>query len=907
MTIESSDFGLFRDFPEAVFIIDPTGTILEANRVFADQFFSDFHDIRGLNIYELISSVKGQPELAASRREQIGKALETGKQLFFEDHDNGRDLRHSIYPVRFSEGEITQLLVIVQDITTHNQTERQNHKDNLVFRALLDAIPGAVFILDDEGLLAGCNEYAFSIFGNDAREIKNNNLLSFIHRDEREKIRGKFLKTFDSRTDEITEARMCIHGDPNDTKWFSIHARRASLGGQAYLVIVAIDIDERKQVEEALFGYKRWLNLAMEAADSGVWEWNVVTDELVWSDEIWHLHGLGKCEYKPSFNQWVSTVLPDDRDNTVNAVRTSAQNMADLNIEYRVLRPDDSVHWILSSGKPIFDPEGKVTRYCGTAIDVSEQKQIENELLRSRLHLDFALEKCHIGWWELNLANNSILRTLEHDRIFGYESLSSEWSFEKFQEHIVAEDRARVSSLFADAIENRRDYAFESRIISATGEIRWIWTSGTIQFDSNGRASHLLGIVQDITERKREEEELEKLQIQIQQSQKMELVGQLAGGIAHDFNNALTAILGNTELLLSRVDASSPLVEQIKDIESSAERSASLTRQLLAFARRQAATPKTLTLNREIENLLPMLRGLIGGHIRFIWKPSEKELSVHIDPSQLDQIIVNFCINSRDAIGESGTITIETQPVHITAKECANGHPCQMPGDYVRISVSDTGCGIDAKSLPHVFEPFFTTKEVGKGTGLGLSTVYGVLKQNRGSIDCQTTPGKGTTFNVYLPLHDTMSEHQYENSRKRIRDEDSKTILLVEDEPSILKILSGLLEGKGFTVLSAQDALTAIRMADQFPDEIDLLVTDIVLPDMNGVRLSDQLQFRRPGLKTLFMSGYAQEMMLQYSKLAEGLNFIQKPFAIKSFMEIVSRMMNNCRKIEARPYRASIG
>jgi nitrogen-specific signal transduction histidine kinase/CheY-like chemotaxis protein len=401
------------------------------------------------------------------------------------------------------------------------------------------------------------------------------------------------------------------------------------------------------------------------------------------------------------------------------------------------------------------------------------------------------------------------------------------------------------------------------------------------------------GFIQDITDRKRHEEEREQLQVQFQQAQKMEIVGQLAGGIAHDFNNALSAILGNAELVLGKVDPSLPFVENIRDIKKSASRSANLTRQLLGFARKQVMTPKVFALNEEVENLLPMLRRLIGNHIHFIWRPENDQTCVNIDPSQLDQILINLCINARDAIADNGIITIETKTLHIKASDCASGHPCQTPGAYIRISVSDTGCGVDAKAFPHIFEPFFTTKEVGKGTGLGLSTVYGILKQNKGFIDCRTDMDEGTTFIIYLPVYEALVEKRDDENVEYSVEPSNETILLVEDEPSILKILTGLLEDKGFKILAAQNADAAIVMADQFQGEIDLLVTDIMLPDINGVWLSEQLQSRRSGLKTLFMSGYTQETIARYKNFEDGINFIQKPFSINSFMSIVSRMISS--------------
>ena len=908
MSIENPDARLFTDFPEPVFVIDSKGTILDANSAFAVQFFIQPEESRGGNIYEQISSAFHQPDMAENLRKHVDEILLNGKPRIFEHEHNGTCWRHSVYPVSSRDDGQPRILVLTQNITGMKSGGRQLHQqDDHIFKTLLDAIPGAVFILDDLGLLVGCNDYAFEVFGDSDRTIRKNNLLGFFHPDDRDHISFKLHGVLDTGRDDTDEARMCIHGSQKEMRWFSVHIRKTVISRQTYLVVVGIDIDKRKQAEEAVIGYKRWLSLAMDAANSGVWDWNVKTDRVLWTDQIWHLFGLKRGAYPPSVKLWASAIHPDDREITMNAAKSAALQKADLNFEYRVLHQDGSVHWIMASGKPIFDEHGQVERYCGTAVDISEQKQIETELHRSRAHLDFALEKCHIGWWELNLDDYTVLRTLEHARIFGYDSLVATWSFEQFIDHILPEDRDRIKTIIFNSIERKRDYAFECRIASATGKTRWIWTSGTLQYDHHGRATHILGIVQDITARKREEAELEKLQTLFQQSQKMELVGQLAGGIAHDFNNALTAILGNIELMLDKVDRSSPLIDHINDIGKSAERSANLTRQLLAFARKEAARPKEVFVDHEIDNLLPMLRGLIGSHIQFLWKPDAREHCVHIDPSQLDQIIVNLCINSRDAITEHGIITIETDTEHISQADCALGHPCIIAGDYVRIMITDTGSGIDLKTLPHIFEPFFTTKEVGKGTGLGLSTVYGVLKQNHGFIDCRTEPGWGTTFIVYLPEHDAACRQNGTENREPTGQHTSATILLVEDEQSILRILSGLLQEKGYTTLAAQDAITAIRTAEHYLDDINLLVTDIVLPDMNGVRLSDHLQATRPGIKTLFMSGYAQELIVHYNKLAEGINFIQKPFPISTFMNMVAQMLSSSINIEPRPYRSRSG
>jgi PAS domain S-box-containing protein len=872
--------------------MDPKGTILDSNEVFASGFLSNIQEIRGLNVYELISTVQHQPEVAEGRRKKADEVLRTGKYLFFEDEKDRKTWRSTIYPIRSSEGDINRLLVIAHDITEQKKIEPESDKHNLFYKTLLDAIPGSVLILNSHGSVIGYNRYALDVFGKNEHAMFGCDAFEIIHPDDRPQIREKFLNILSSGVEDAAEARFCIHGKQKNVRWYLIHARRTLIDKQPYILIIGIDIDDRKRIEDALIENKRWLGLAMETARIGIWDWNAKTNENIWSNELWDLSGLDKETTPCSFGLWSNLIHPDDREAVLQISDVNSKEESEpKSIEYRICRPDGTTLWILSYGKPIRDQHGKLLRIVGTSLDITKRKTIEEELKRSRERLDFALEKCHLGWWDLDLSTNQANRTLEHDRIFGYDALLPQWTLDMFLEHVVPDDFVMATRMFRKAQATQSDINIECRITRHDGQTRWIWAAGGFRHDKESGARYMSGFVQDITDRKREEEEREQLQIQFQQAQKMEVVGQLAGGIAHDFNNALSAILGNAELLLGKIDHSLPFVEYIRNIQESASRSANLTRQLLGFARKQLITPKVFFLNTEIESLLPMLKRLIGSHIHFLWRPKNDQVCVHLDPSQLDQILINLCINGRDAIADSGTITIETSTVQIGPADCAGGHPCQTPGKYVRITVSDTGCGVDAKALPHIFEPFFTTKENGKGTGLGLSTIYGILKQNKGFIDCLTSPGEGTTFKVYLPVHD---EPLYEGKDENIEytvEAACETILLVEDEPSILNILTGLLEDKGFQILAARNADTAIGLADEHPGKIDLLVTDIMLPDINGVWLSEKLESRRPGLKTLFMSGYTQETIARYKQFEEGVNFIQKPFSINSFMSIVSRMI----------------
>jgi len=414
---------------------------------------------------------------------------------------------------------------------------------------------------------------------------------------------------------------------------------------------------------------------------------------------------------------------------------------------------------------------------------------------------------------------------------------------------------------------------------------------GLPAFDTQGNVTRYIGTVIDITDRKIDEEERVELQQQLQQSQKMELIGQLAGGIAHDFNNSLTAIIGNVDILLSKVEPSLPIAENIRDIRKTAIHSAYLTKQLLGFARRQMAIPKPHPLNHAVENLIPMFKRLFGERISFAWQPDKRNPVINIDPSQLDQILSNLCVNARDAITGNGTITVSTDTDYTLLPDSTFTHYSENPGEYVRLTVSDTGCGIDSNSLPHIFEPFFTTKGAEKGIGLGLSTVYGIVRQNKGHIDCQTEHGKGTTFNIYLPRHRQTEKHIAPTSPEQLFETSTGTVLLVEDEPNILKILKNTLEDKGFRVLTAFDAETATLIAENYRGKIDLLVTDIILPKMTGIELSDKLQANYSVLRSLFMSGFSTELLGQHGMLTQANYFIQKPFQIDDFMRTIYRVL----------------
>jgi PAS domain S-box-containing protein len=426
--------------------------------------------------------------------------------------------------------------------------------------------------------------------------------------------------------------------------------------------------------------------------------------------------------------------------------------------------------------------------------------------------------------------------------------------------------------------------------LTAGGQTRWILDTCAPLLSVDGRIMGVITTVQDITERKKAEAERERLTEQLVAAQKLESVGRLAGGVAHDFNNMLSVILGHVELAQDGIEAGRPHQEDLEEIRKAAQRSADLTKQLLAFARKQTVAPVVLDLNEKITGMVKMLERLIGEDVDLLWLPGSKLWPVRMDPSQIDQVLTNLCVNARDAIPGVGRVTIESANLVIDDAHCGCQEGC-LPGEYVRISVRDSGSGIAKAVLPHLFEPFFTTKAQGKGTGLGLATVFGIVKQNKGFIQVDSELGAGSTFSVYLPRHVSLEPQVLKETEKGKPSGGHGTILLVEDEPAILKMVTLMLEHLGYHVLRAGTALEALRTVEGYGEVIHLLMTDVVMPQMNGRDLFLALRTRRPDLRCLFMSGYTADVIAHHGVLDEGLAFIQKPFSMKDLDDKINRAL----------------
>jgi two-component system, cell cycle sensor histidine kinase and response regulator CckA len=499
----------------------------------------------------------------------------------------------------------------------------------------------------------------------------------------------------------------------------------------------------------------------------------------------------------------------------------------------------------------------------------AEKHRVEDALQAAEQRTRFALGAARVGVWEAKLPGGIEQWSQTLEALHGLAPGSFGGTKEAFLACVHADDLADVTRAIDEATRLHTDSTIVYRTRWPDGTIHWISRTGRTFFDESDTPVRAAGIGLDVTERQLWEE-------QFRQAQKVESVGQLAGGIAHDFNNLLTAIQGYSELLNETLDAESPHREYVAEIGRASERAASLTRQLLAFSRRQILDPRVIDLRESLHAMRSMLKRLIGENVNVVFRTTEQLTRVKADPGQIEQVILNLALNARDAMPDGGTLLLEVTTVDLD-EAYARRHVSVKPGPYVMLSVSDTGTGMDLTTQERIFEPFFTTKPRGRGTGLGLSTVYGIIKQSGGNIWVYSELGRGTTFKIYLPRVEEAVDQQATQTPPPVL-AGSETILVVEDEPSVRNLVQKVLERYGYRVLTARAPHEAMALAEAHGDSIQLVISDVVLPEMSGRALVSQLTADRPGLRVMFMSGYTDNAIVNHGVLDPDTPFLQKPF-----------------------------
>lgn len=588
----------------------------------------------------------------------------------------------------------------------------------------------------------------------------------------------------------------------------------------------------------------------------------------------------------------------------LDRIRQGLRNPEDATaIDLELIRKDGSRIWVETSVSFLLDEIGQPSGILGVTRDITERKRAEDADRQLNERLMLAVRAGNFGVWDWDVNTSKLVWDARMYEIYGVEPQPDSGAFDGWRTLVHPEDRTRSECELRDALTGRVELNTQIRLIRPNGELRHIQAQAVVLRDDSGRPLRMIGMNTDITEQIQAEAERARLQEQLSQAQKLESIGRLAGGVAHDFNNMLTVILGYAEMVMGMRKLDAALHGPLAEIQSAALRSADLTRQLLAFARQQTIAPRVIDLNESTSAMLKMLERLIGEGVKLNWRPGGALWSLKIDPSQVDQILANLCVNARDAIAGVGEISIQTR--NVTLDSAGNTVDRDfVPGDYVRLAVSDNGCGMDRETLDHIFEPFFTTKKAGLGTGLGLSTVYGIVKQNGGFIGVKSELGQGTTVTIHLP-RDHSEEHVVttENTGTDALASGHETILLVEDERAILALAQSMLQRLGYTVIPAATPGEAIRLAESHPDPIELLLTDIVMPEMNGRDLVLLLTRRYRGLKHLYMSGYAADLISPDDLMREGKNFIQKPFGMKELAAKVRQALDHADEAQITPAR----
>jgi PAS domain S-box-containing protein len=582
---------------------------------------------------------------------------------------------------------------------------------------------------------------------------------------------------------------------------------------------------------------------------------------------------------------------PDDRDRVLSDFAQMHKSGDRFECEYRLVARDQRVVWVHDGAVVVRDDAGRPVYAQGFMVDISGRKATEHALRESEQRFRDLVSGIDVIVWEADPELNFSFVSKRAEDILGYpvERWLSEPKF--VTAYIHPEDKPKVLAADQAALASREDYELEYRVLAADGRPVSFREIVRVELGDDGQVCRLRGVMVDITAQKRDEEVRAGLEQQLQRAQKMEAVGRLAGGIAHDFNNLLTVISGYSGLALIELgETPGEIGNHLAEIQSASERAASLTQRLLAFSRRQVMSPKVLDLNETVARVETLLGRLIGDDIDLVTVSAGQPLHVEADPAQLEQVLINLALNARDAMPDGGKLTMATAR-HEIDDATARATPDAHPGVFAAVSVTDTGLGIDDATKLHLFEPFFTTKEVGKGTGLGLASVYGTVRQSDGFVTVESEVGRGASFRVFLPLvtapvTEASGPHPEPNAGAT---RGSETILLVEDEEAVRDLTKQALELNGYRVIAAASPAKALELGDDV--RYDLLLTDILMPQMRGDELARRLGEDRPGLKTLFMSGYlAGEALLGEERSAA---FLQKPFSLADLARTVRELLDS--------------
>jgi two-component system cell cycle sensor histidine kinase/response regulator CckA len=756
---------------------------------------------------------------------------------------------------------------------------RKGKGGNMQYRALLEAAPDAMVIVNQKGEIVLLNLQAEKQFGYRRDELVGQKVKNIIPEGFAERLIADGLRSAADALAQQIGTGIELTGRRKNGSDFPIEIMLSPFeNAEEILVTAAIrDISVRKATEKHLAQMEGRYRGLLEAAPDAMVVVNHDGEIVLLNLQAERRFGYRRDEL---IGQKVKNIIPQGfaerliADGTRSAADALAQQIG-TGIELIGRRKDGSAFPIEIMLSPLDGVDGILV--TAAIRDITERKRREYDLSR----LAAVVESSHDAI--VGITPEGIILTWNHGAELTYGYSATEAEGRSFMFLSPADRTVESSKLLERAQRGGTVEPFETIRVKKDGtHIHISLTLSPIE-DADGKVVGISSVARDVTEGKNLEERL-------RQAQKMEAVGQLAGGVAHDFNNLLGVILGYTGLSLDRLSPDDPHYKSISEIQKAGERAALLTRQLLAFSRKQVLQTKVLDLNTVVAGAEKLLERLIGEDIELLVVLNPALGRIEADAGQLEQIIMNLAVNARDAMPPGGKLTIETSNVKID-EEYALRHPTMLPGPHVMLSVTDTGCGMDAKTKARIFEPFFTTKEFGKGTGLGLSTVYGIVRQSGGSVWVYSEVGIGTTFKLYFPCVSPVLENASPSDKPEKVEGGSQTILIVEDEAALLEVTHRSLEAVGYAILAAQTPAEAVRISERHPGPIHLMVTDVIMPGMSGAQLASHLSALRPEMKVLYVSGYTDDTIVRHGVLEAGLAFLQKPFSPKTLARKVGELL----------------
>jgi two-component system cell cycle sensor histidine kinase/response regulator CckA len=770
-------------------------------------------------------------------------------------------------------------LKLEKEISERNSAEESLRESEEKYRNIVETANEGIWLIDNDTRTTYVNQLMAQMLGYSVEEMLGRPAFDFIFKEDVSKAEQKIAKR-DRGTSESGEFSLRRKdGSAIEILYCAspIKNREGEVTGSLSMVM---DITERRQAEEALRESEGRFRQLTEHIREVFWMRTPGIDEILYVspayESIWGQKPESLASNPRSF---IDAIHPEDLAHVISIMEQERGH----ELEYRIIRPDGQVRWIWDRGFPIKDESGRVYRLAGIAEDITVRKQAEEALRESEERFRQYFELGVVGMAITSPFQGIVEVNDELCRLLGYQRdqlLRMTWSEVTHPDDLAA-DEANFMRVTAGGIDG---YSLDKRWIRGDGRVIDTTISVRAVRRADNSVDYFLALVQDITERKLGEEALRKSEVQLQHSQKMEAIGTLAGGVAHDFNNLLTAILGNTQLALRYLPLDDRLQLRLIEIEKAGNRASVLTRQLLAFGRRQHLERCTINLNDTIGEIMKLLRRIIGEDIEVRVTSTLGLSAVFADPAQIEQVVMNLAVNARDAMPEGGQLTVETSNVELDASY-QKQYPYVTPGKYVQIRVSDTGSGIDAETQKHIFEPFFTTKEVDKGTGLGLSMVYGIIKQHDGHINVYSEVGYGTSFKIFLPIEESDIEKEAVALQLPLLG-GTETILVAEDEEALRNLAKDILEGLDYTVLLAKNGEEAIEMFGEHRERIDLLLLDVVMPRMGGWEAYQRMREINGDVPLILMTGYSAETVhsrfVKQNELMEasGATVLQKPYNV---------------------------